>query len=373
GLLELSSGQRPQFTESGKLCVAYNGQQAVCEHSSELIGNGAWGCYIDRKSWSGSKKWEKCTAYAATERRCSSNGVTRHYECDIHDDEGYCCSESGWCGNKKNHCKSPGRNLREEACSGIACGENGECFWDEVQKKADCRCKGNDQYDPSTGQCQECVGNSNCQHDQACLSGTCRRVCDGACATGGQCTSQNHVAKCTCNGELKGNPYSGQDNPGCHQCVLDDDCDSTEHCKEHHCVDPCINYCRINATCAVVSHQAQCYCPKGLTVVGETACESIHPSTNILIYSSSAGALIVLILAIFVTIYCCKLKKKQNSKNGRTDAIEHTYEDPEQMNNMRDMLRESHGHTYENPDILPNIRNITMQPPDGAYVYPDQF
>ncbi|CAL4131658.1 unnamed protein product [Meganyctiphanes norvegica] len=241
-----------------------------------------WSCYIDDDpTWqerTQRKHWEHCTgANAATERRCTSNGVTRHIECDINDDEGYCCSESGWCGNTKDHCKSPGRNLREEACSGIACGENGECFWDEGQKKTYCRCKENYHYDSSTEQCQECVGNSNCQHYQACFSGTCHSVCDGACATGAQCTPQNHEATCTCNVNLVGNPYSGKGNSGCHQCLSDDDCQEDKKCSDDkNCIDPCLNYCKPdNVTCTVKDHSPLCTCPKDLKPATETLCQFI--------------------------------------------------------------------------------------------------
>lgn len=66
---------------------------------------------------------------------------------------------------------------------------------------------------------------------------------------------------CTCLPEFKGDPYAA-----CRpECVLNSDCSRDRACLQRKCQDPCPGACAPNAQCAVVNHTPMCSCPAGMT------------------------------------------------------------------------------------------------------------
>jgi hypothetical protein len=81
------------------------------------------------------------------------------------------------------------------------------------------------------------------------------------CGENTQCFSENNeVAKCVCIPPYIGNPYSGGCRP---ECLMNSDCLSNLACLASHCRDPCPGVCGLNAQCNVVSHVPVCTCLPG--------------------------------------------------------------------------------------------------------------
>lgn len=79
------------------------------------------------------------------------------------------------------------------------------------------------------------------------------------CGPFAECRQQNGVGSCQCLPEYFGNPYEG-----CRpECVLDSDCPSNRACVNEKCKDPCPGTCGLNAECFVRNHQATCNCLYG--------------------------------------------------------------------------------------------------------------
>lgn len=81
------------------------------------------------------------------------------------------------------------------------------------------------------------------------------------CGENTQCFSEsNGIAKCVCIPPYIGNPYSGGCRP---ECLMNSDCMSNLACLASHCRDPCPGVCGLNAQCSVVSHVPVCSCLPG--------------------------------------------------------------------------------------------------------------
>ena len=53
----------------------------------------------------------------------------------------------------------------------------------------------------------ECIRNSECPSNQACIQKKCRYPCEGVCGVGAQCTVTDHIPICTCPKGLSGDPF----------------------------------------------------------------------------------------------------------------------------------------------------------------------
>jgi len=58
-----------------------------------------------------------------------------------------------------------------------------------------------------------------------------------------------------------GNPYDG-----CRpECIGNSECQMNKACIKNKCVDPCPGTCGFEALCSVINHIPICSCPQGLT------------------------------------------------------------------------------------------------------------
>lgn len=81
------------------------------------------------------------------------------------------------------------------------------------------------------------------------------------CGSNAICKEQNNAGACTCIPGYTGNPYEG-----CRpECVLNSDCPSNKACVRNKCVDPCPGTCGTNAECQVINHLPSCSCRIGYT------------------------------------------------------------------------------------------------------------
>lgn len=172
----------------------------------------------------------------------------------------------------------------------------------------------------------ECVLNSECASQEACLAQRCKDPCPGSCGFEAsklhsnhlqgryalikifaECHVLNHVPICTCNDGFTGDPfvrcvpkpavtepptarnpcnpspcgantdcfegecrciaeYQGNPYEGCRpECSTNADCSRDRACLRSKCVDPCPGTCGQNALCEVINHIPICSCPTGYT------------------------------------------------------------------------------------------------------------
>lgn len=209
-------------------------------------------------------------------------------------------------------------------CNPSPCGANAVCK--EQNGAGSCSCLPEYLGDPYTGCRPECVMNSDCPRDRACVNNKCKDPCPGTCGLNAECRVVNHAPSCTClpgytgdplnscrlpppsktvytNFKLKsillfsnflvleqpkGNPcvpspcgpYSNcrvvndhavcscQTNyigtpPSCRpECTVSSECPQNKACINNKCQDPCPGTCGINARCQIVNHNPICSCPE---------------------------------------------------------------------------------------------------------------
>lgn len=86
-------------------------------------------------------------------------------------------------------------------CSTNPCGSNALC------DNGICTCLPEFYGDPSIGCRPECVLNSDCPRDKACVQNKCKSFCPGPCAYNAQCMMVNHIAMCNCPTGFEGNAF----------------------------------------------------------------------------------------------------------------------------------------------------------------------
>lgn len=94
------------------------------------------------------------------------------------------------------------------------------------------------------------------------------------CGSNAICKERNGAGSCTCTPDYIGNPYEG-----CRpECVLNSDCPTNKACIRNKCEDPCPGTCGPNAACQVISHLPTCTCLEGYTGNPFTACTTYTES-----------------------------------------------------------------------------------------------
>lgn len=90
------------------------------------------------------------------------------------------------------------------------------------------------------------------------------------CGLNSQCRDINGQAICSCLTNYFGNP------PNCKpECVVNSECQSNQACINQRCKDPCPGSCGISAICEVRNHNAVCMCPPGYTGDAFTSCAPV--------------------------------------------------------------------------------------------------
>lgn len=98
------------------------------------------------------------------------------------------------------------------------------------------------------------------------------------CGSNAHCRVENNYAVCECLAEYHGNPYEV-----CRpECVANSDCSMNQACIRNKCQDPCPGTCGINAVCDVINHIPICSCPDGYLGDAFRQCSYTPPSKSIL-------------------------------------------------------------------------------------------
>lgn len=103
-----------------------------------------------------------------------------------------------------------------------------------------------------------CTSDYQCGSELACKNNRCKNPCDTKiCATDAECTTNNHVATCTCKEGFTGSPLI--ECSRIQRCTYNPDCPAELSCREGKCVDACATHgCKNRRTCRVISHVPFC-------------------------------------------------------------------------------------------------------------------
>lgn len=188
-------------------------------------------------------------------------------------------------------------------CSPSPCGPNAIC---KEQKNAGaCVCLPDHIGNPYEGCRPECVVNSDCATNLACIQNKCKNPCNNICGRNAICNVLNHAPSCQCLPGLIGSPYQNcyedkiadvpviQTNPclpspcgpysickvtndqaictcqpeylgtppNCKpECLISSECNQQQACIKQKCRNPCEGVCGQNTECKVINHSPICSC-----------------------------------------------------------------------------------------------------------------
>lgn len=128
-------------------------------------------------------------------------------ECRVVNHTPMCVCLTGYNGDPFSQC-SIQRPAQDDPkpCSPNPCGSNAICR--EQNGAGACQCQPEYFGNPYEGCRPECVLNSDCPSNRACVSSKCQDPCPGACGQNAYCQVVNHLPSCTCLSGFTGNPYS---------------------------------------------------------------------------------------------------------------------------------------------------------------------
>lgn len=226
-------------------------------------------------------------------------------------------------------------------CIPSPCGANAICK--EQNNAGSCSCLPDYIGNPYEGCRPECVINTDCSPNTACINSKCRDPCPGTCAPNAECQVVNHLPSCTCIPGYTGDPFrfcsllpprnaiksnltilplnSGYilappeqpknpctpspcgpnsqcrevnsqavcsclpnyvgSPPGCRpECSVSSECPLNKACINLRCADPCPGTCGLSAKCEVINHSPICSCNPGYTGDPFTRCYILPRKKN---------------------------------------------------------------------------------------------
>lgn len=92
-----------------------------------------------------------------------------------------------------------------DPCNPSPCGMNAICK--EFNGAGSCSCLPEYNGNPYEGCRPECVINSDCTPQKACVKNKCQNPCSGTCGQNAECYVTNHLPSCTCTQGFTGDPY----------------------------------------------------------------------------------------------------------------------------------------------------------------------
>lgn len=92
--------------------------------------------------------------------------------------------------------------VEDDPCRYFPCGPNAEC-----QRGGICTCIPGYEGDPYSGCRPECILNTDCTRNRACIKKKCLDPCPGTCGQNALCEVLNHIPICKCPENTSGNPF----------------------------------------------------------------------------------------------------------------------------------------------------------------------
>lgn len=133
---------------------------------------------------------------------CAVNG-----ECKVVSHSPICLCPIGFTGDPFFECHQEPLKIETapSPCSPSPCGANAVCI--EKRDAGACSCVDGYIGNPYQGCRPECVVNTDCPSNKACISDKCKDPCPGSCGTNAVCQVVNHVPQCTCIESYTGDPF----------------------------------------------------------------------------------------------------------------------------------------------------------------------
>jgi hypothetical protein len=280
----------------------------VCSCIQNYLGDPATGCRPECTINSDCPAIKSCYNRQCVDP-CAGKVCGINAECRIYDHTAICECPEGFVGNAFYQCISRpmATNISREPCQNSPCGPHMACsvYGNDVAICDPCA-QADAHNNPMCG--RECIVNSDCPFDKACLGQKCSDPCPGSCGHNAVCVVVQHNPVCSCPQGLRGNPYEycsvpaiagdqletcntitcgantecrqkggvlacvclkgyyGNPLIGCRpECVISTDCPMDKACVNNKCLDPCPGTCGVGAICDVVNHYPVCHCPPGYT------------------------------------------------------------------------------------------------------------
>ncbi|CAB0029718.1 unnamed protein product, partial [Trichogramma brassicae] len=234
-------------------------------------------------------------------------------ECTVINHTPYCSCKQGYEGDAFVGCTLKLALPQEPSnpCDSFNCGNNALCTVHEGVPK--CTCIPPYIGNPYSGCRPECMMNSDCNSNLACINQHCRDPCQGVCGVNAICEVINHIPSCSCKPGYTGEPFQScvlektreevspcspspcgpysvcrvqKDRAVCScsdgyrgsppfcrpECLVSSECSPELSCIRQKCTDPCQDSCGLNANCIVSNHNPICSCPKGFVGDPFTQC-----------------------------------------------------------------------------------------------------
>lgn len=125
--------------------------------------------------------------------------------CSVINHTPICTCPDGYTGDPFTYCQvkppPPPEPVERDPCNPSPCGPNAQC------RDGVCSCLPEYQGDPYKGCRPECVVNSDCPRDKACVRNKCADPCVGVCGQNANCLVVNHVPTCNCIEGFSGDPF----------------------------------------------------------------------------------------------------------------------------------------------------------------------
>lgn len=181
------------------------GEQASCSCLPEMIGNPP---YCKPECISNSE----CSSHlACINQKCKDpcpNSCGSNAECRVVSHTPMCFCLNGFTGDPFSQCMEVRQDYPLDVstpCSPSPCGSNAICR--EQNGAGSCSCLTDYIGNPYEGCRPECVLNSDCASNLACISNKCKDPCPGTCGQNAICQVVNHLPSCTCISGYSGDPF----------------------------------------------------------------------------------------------------------------------------------------------------------------------
>jgi hypothetical protein len=142
---------------------------------------------------------------------CDTNACGINADCVVKNHLAMCFCPPGYTDDPFTICspvEKPIQPVKTDPCYPSPCGPNAICSSPD-ETKAICKCA-NKNYvgNPFVGCRPECVDNSECAYNEACINNKCGDPCSGSCGVHAICKVTNHVPSCYCEDNYTGNPFT---------------------------------------------------------------------------------------------------------------------------------------------------------------------
>ena len=292
-------------------------KKAVCSCVKDFLGNPQDGCRSECTLNSDCPSTKACVNQKCVEP-CQGNVCGINAQCIVYEHVAVCQCPQGYIGDAFYQCeKQPHRNEKHNPCDPSPCGPNVPCsIYNDNIAICDVCASSDAVHNP---QCRpECLSNSECPFDKACLGQKCIDPCPGSCGYNAHCEVTHHNPICKCDHGLVGNPFEqcltpvadekpvtcdniacgantecgqrgrtfkcvckkgfyGDPLVGCRpECVINTDCLVQKACRNYKCENPCDGACGVSALCEVINHYPVCYCPPNHSGDALVSCNEIR-------------------------------------------------------------------------------------------------